>query len=260
MAVKKQKSDEIPEAKIRQVIWMLKTGKTKKACCEHLGIAYNTKRLTTIIDDFNSKEERTKELKAKAKTKVFSEEEKKAFARDYQNGESISSIAERNYISSQKVKSFLIEVGVPIRARKKNGPAQTDHVVQDLDIKFKSGDKVFYGPENCFAIIEKVFDEDYIDYLKSGNQKYVELYPFKEDKFGRAGKYSAPALDVHYQIYWILEDGSQWKLESLKNHLRHVESMIESYGRESYTVWVDGDHKYCKMFVPRHDLFPVISK
>ena len=41
MAVKK----EIPEAKIRQVIWMLKVGKTKKACCEHLGIAYNTKSM-----------------------------------------------------------------------------------------------------------------------------------------------------------------------------------------------------------------------
>ena len=48
MAVKK----EIPESKIRQVIWMLKAGKTKKACCEHLGIAYNTKRLDTIITEF----------------------------------------------------------------------------------------------------------------------------------------------------------------------------------------------------------------
>ena len=44
---------EIPEAKIRQAIWMLKVNKTKKQVCEHLGIAYNTKRLDTIINDFH---------------------------------------------------------------------------------------------------------------------------------------------------------------------------------------------------------------
>ena len=39
----------ISEAKIRQAIWMLKAKKTKKQVCEHLGIAYNTKRLDNII-------------------------------------------------------------------------------------------------------------------------------------------------------------------------------------------------------------------
>ena len=43
------KSTEIPEAKIRQAIWMIKSKKTKKSICEHLGIAYNTKRLDSII-------------------------------------------------------------------------------------------------------------------------------------------------------------------------------------------------------------------
>ena len=45
------KSPTIPEAKIRQAIWMLKKGKSKKDCCLHLGISYNTKRLDTIIKD-----------------------------------------------------------------------------------------------------------------------------------------------------------------------------------------------------------------
>jgi hypothetical protein len=263
MAAKKEslaKKDELTEAKIRQVIWMLKVGKTKKACCEHLGISYNTKRLDSIIEEFNQKIERTKELKATAKNKEFSQNEKIQIAKDYQNGESISAIAERNYISSQKVKSFLLEIGVPIRSRKKNGEAKTDHVTQDLDVKFVKGDRVFYAPENSFAVIDKVFDEDYIEYLRSGNQKYVQLCEFKEDKFGRHGKYSSPALDVHYQIYWILEDGSQWKLESLKHHINHIESMIEEYGRESYGIWVDGEHSYTKLFVPRHQLFPVLTK
>ena len=54
---------EITEAKIRQAIWMLKAKKTKKAVCEHLGIAYNTKRLDQIIKDFHEKLEREAELK-----------------------------------------------------------------------------------------------------------------------------------------------------------------------------------------------------
>jgi hypothetical protein len=58
-----QKPTEISEAKIRQAIWMIKAKKTKKAVCEHLGIAYNTKRLDAIIQEFHDKQEREAELK-----------------------------------------------------------------------------------------------------------------------------------------------------------------------------------------------------
>ena len=43
------KSPTIPEAKIRQAIWMLKKGKTKKAVCDHVGMAYSPKRLDTPV-------------------------------------------------------------------------------------------------------------------------------------------------------------------------------------------------------------------
>ena len=49
---------EIQESKIRQAIWMLKVNKTKKQVCEHLGIAYNTKRLDTLIQDFHDRNTR----------------------------------------------------------------------------------------------------------------------------------------------------------------------------------------------------------
>ena len=64
---------DISETKIRQAIWMQKAGKTKKSICEHLGIAYNTKRLDTIIQDFKDKEVRQAELKKKARAKVLTE-------------------------------------------------------------------------------------------------------------------------------------------------------------------------------------------
>lgn len=254
-AIKKETSTEISEAKIRQAIWMLKANKTKKAVCEHLGIAYNTTRLTKIIDDFKAREAREKELKEKAKTLEITPAIKKDIVSSYINGEAQSSIASRYYISPQKVKAVLIEMNVPIRARAKNAAAKTEHIVQDLDIKFRPQDKVFYGPENAFAIILNVNDEEYADKLRQGRQRWVELYPWTEKS-----RHPEPVLDVHYQIYWELEDGSSWKLSALKNHIKRVENLIAETGRETYDVWLDSDHGFRKHFVPRSDLFPVVYK
>jgi hypothetical protein len=247
--------EEIPEAKIRQVIWMLKAGKTKKVCCEHLGIAYNTTRLNKIIEDFKAKEQRAKELKEKAKTMEITPAIRKDIANSYSNGEAQSAIAARYYISPQRVKTILMEMNVPIRARAKNAPAKTEHIVQDLDIKFAVGDRVFYGPENSFAYITTVYDEEYSEKLRQGKQRWIELRPWTEKS-----RHPEPVLDVHYQIYWELEDGSQWKLESLKAHIKRVEQQIAETGRETYGVYLDSDHSFTKLFVPRADLFPVVYK
>jgi hypothetical protein len=247
--------EEIPEAKIRNAIWYLKTGKTKKFVCEFLGIAYNTTRLTKIIEDFRAREERLKQLKEEAKTKEITAEIKKDMAVSYANGEAQTAIAARYYISPQKVKSILMDMNVPIRARAKNAPAKTEHIVQDLDVKFSVGDKVFYGIENSFAIIREVYDEEYAEKLRQGRQRWVELYPWTEKSI-----HPEPRIDMHYQIYWELEDGSQWKLESLKSHIKRVETLIEETGRETYSVGIDSDHAFNKLFVPRSDLFPVVYK
>ena len=97
------KSPTIPEAKIRQAIWMLKKGKTKKVVCDHVGMAYSPKRLDTLIEDFHKRIEREKQLKAKARFKKFSESEKKSMADDYLKGDCLSAIAYRNFISRQRV-------------------------------------------------------------------------------------------------------------------------------------------------------------
>ena len=65
------KATGISEAKIRQAIWMLKAKKTKQQVCEHLGIAYNTKSLDNIIQEFHNNIEREAELKKKARLKKF---------------------------------------------------------------------------------------------------------------------------------------------------------------------------------------------
>ena len=247
---------EISEAKIRQVIWMLKTGKTKKACCEHLGIAYNTKKLDTIVEDFHKRIEREAELKKAAKTKIFTQKEKEAIAKQYLSGESQSTLAEQYFISPQRIKNILMETNTPIRGRGKNSEAKVDHIVQDLETKFKAGDKVFLAKYNCFAIVHSVFDEDYIEYLESGRQKYIETYPFKPNKFGMSGRFSEPTEGVHYEIYWLLDNGDEMKMSAMQQQRTRIMKTIEETGREYYSVWrSDGDN--CFYYVNRDELYPV---
>ena len=252
----KAPTQDIPEAKIRNAIWYLKTGKTKKFVCEFIGIAYNTKKLDSLIEEFHRKNEREAELKKAAKTKVFTQKEKESIAKQYLAGEAQSTLAKQYYISPQRIKTILMEMNTPIRGRGKNSEAKVDHIVQDLEVKFKPGDKVFLAKYNCFAVVHQVFDEEYIEYLESGRQRYVELHPFKPNKYGMAGLYSEPQIGIHYEIYWVLEDGTEMKMQAMRAQRSKVMKIIEETGREYYTVWRD-DGDNCFLYAMRDELYPV---
>jgi len=252
----KAPAQEISEAKIRNAIWYLKNGKTKKFVCEFLGMAYNTKKLDSLIDEFHKKNEREAELKKAAKTKVFTQKEKQAIASQYLAGEAQSNLAKQYFISPQRIKNILIEMNTPIRGRGKNSEAKVDHIVQDLEIKFKAGDKVFLARYNCFALIHQVYDEEYVEYLENGRQRYVDTYPFKPNKYGMSGKFSEPQEGVHYEIYWVLEDGTEFKLSAMKAIRNRIMNKIEETGREYYSVWRD-DEDNCFLYAMRDELYPV---
>ena len=247
--------EQIPEAKIRQAIWMLKTNKTKKSVCEHLGIAYNVKKLEKIIEEFRIAEARELELRQKNKNTELSEQTKKTIATQYLNGTTQSELAKQFYISTARVKKVILEYGVPIRARAKKGVANTQHITQNLDIKFKVGERVFYAAENAFATITTVFDEEYAEYCRLGRQRWVELVPWTNKSI-----HSEPVQGIHYEIYYELQDASTWKLENLKSHIKRIEDLIADTGRETYAIQIEGEFSYKKLFVFRSDLFPVMCK
>jgi hypothetical protein len=248
---------EIPEAKIRQVIWMQKQKKTKKDCCEHLGIAYNTKRLEKIIEDFRAGEDRVKRLKAAAKTKILTKSEKENIAKEYLNGATQSGIAADYFISPQRIKKILIETGTPIRGRGKNSAPTVDHIVQDLEVKFTKKERVFIAKHNCFGTVMEVYDEDYLEYLETGRQRYVDIREFKPNpKTGMAGKFYEPEQGVHFEIYWSFSGGEELKMRSMLEQRSRINKVLEDTGREHYLVWREDDYKGF-MYLCRDDLYPV---
>lgn len=248
---------EISEAKIRNSIWYLKTGKTKKFVCDYLGISYNVKKLDSIIEDFHKKNEREAELKKASKVKVFTQQEKEAIVKDYLAGEAQSALAKQYYISVQRLKNILLESGAPIRGRGKNSTAKVDHIIQDLEVKFTKGDKVFCSKLNCFGTVTEVYDEEYLEYLESGRQRYVETYPFKPNpKTGMSGKYSEPTEGIHYEIYYAFPDGNEMKKSAVINLRDRTINNLEKTGRETYTIWRTDEYS-CFYSAHRNELYPV---
>ena len=196
---------EISETKIRQAIWMLKTNKTKKSICEHLGIGYNTKRLEALITEFREKQDRVANLKKKARATPLTQDDKDNIISSYEEGESMVTIAERLYLTSPRIKEILLTHGVPIRSRKKRGAAQVNHIVQDLEVKFKENDKVFVYATSEFGIIDTVFDEEWIEYHSENYRaRYVELNPLADARKKWGNDYEGKE-DIHWNIYcfWV---------------------------------------------------------
>jgi len=251
---RKTKKLEISEAKIRQAIWYLKKKKTKKFVCEHLGIKYNTKRLDSIIKEFNEGLARDKRLKAAAKVKVFSNAEINSIIKEYLNGGTQTGIAKEWYISAARVKKILVENNVPIRARGKNKKATVAHIVQDLDVQFNNNDRVFIAKYNCFGVIKQIYDEKYVEYLERGTQRYVELTKFIRGR----NNYLEPKIGIHYEIYWVLEDGKEMKMSAVNRLRNNILAILEDTGREYYLVWRDDDYAG-NYYLSREQLYPVVQ-
>ena len=239
------KAVEIKEDKIRHVIWMLKIGKTKKDCCTHLGINYNTKRLAKIVDDFKEKEERIKELKLKNRKKVFTEDEKTSICNSYLNGESQAGIARLRFVSPQRIKAILEERKIPIRSKSK-AASKMPQAVQDLSKEIKIGDKVFIERRNFFATVSEIYDKSYLEKLEKGKLVRVDLKSASNKEREREG--------IHYTLNVVLDNKRQINLRSAQDTRSRILKTLEKKEKILYKVNRDDEFagQYC---FPREDLF-----
>lgn len=267
MAVK----NEISEAKIRNCVWMLRNKKTKKACCAYLGIGYNTKKLATILEDFQNKESRIKELRAKVSKAPISDSTRKDIINSYLQKEAMSKIGERHFISAPRVKKVLLEAKIPIRGRGKKTPAKIDHINEDYDKRLEIGERIyipgrhpdeFINPNrakiqlvNVYGIVRKRFDEEYLEELSNGYRKAVYNKHIKvTEEYGEIE-------GIHFSVYWYLENGTQWGMaNAFQHHYTTIENSIMETGRESYEIWIDDPKVAAFYTVKREELMRVINE
>ena len=88
---------------------------TKKDACQMLGMAYNTTRLATILDQFKERQRRTAEQRAKLRGKAVTKDEKIFIIQEYLTGSTIDAITKSTYRGVTIIKQVLDEYSVPLR-------------------------------------------------------------------------------------------------------------------------------------------------
>jgi hypothetical protein len=161
MARKKSASEEelMTPANIAKVIRLLEPEQgtkaiTKKDACQMLGMAYNTTRLGTIIDDYKKQQARNAERRAALRGKPASKEDMVYIISEYLSGETVDSISKTTYRSPTFIKGILESNAVPIRV-----PGHTyfdpqlipDGAVRD---RFKIGEVVYSARYDSVARID----------------------------------------------------------------------------------------------------------
>lgn len=124
MATKKRSELEeelMTDANIARVIKLLEPVEpdakpiTKKDACQILGMAYNTTRLATIIEQFKTRQKRTAERKAQLRGKPVTSDEVQYIISEYLEGEPVDAISKATYRSTAIVKKVLEDNHVPLR-------------------------------------------------------------------------------------------------------------------------------------------------
>lgn len=163
MATKKRtqaEQDKMTDANIQRVINLLDPKQeeakpiTKKEACNILGMAYNTTRLASVIEEYQAKKKRIAEKRGEKRGKPAQAEEVDYVIKAYLQGEPLDAISERIYRSSQFVKNILEKHAVPLR----NSPHSyfNPQLVPDGAVcdSFAVGEKVYSMRYDSLAVID----------------------------------------------------------------------------------------------------------
>lgn len=195
MATKKRSELEtelMTPANISRVIRLLEPQEegqkpiTKKDACQILGMAYNTTRLGTIIDEFKKSQARDAQRRAELRGKPASQEDVVYIISEYLAGETVDAISKMTYRSPTFIKNILEKYSVPIRV-----PGSTyfkpelvpDGAQRD---RFKVGEVVYSTKYDSTAIIE----------VEKLTDKYGYIYRI----FLLSDKWLQSAWQEHYEL------------------------------------------------------------
>lgn len=167
--VKKKSYENLTSGNIQRVIEALRQESpiTKKEACEMLNIAYNTTRLTRILEDFEQQQAYVKKRKQYNRGRPASQAEIQDAVLSYLQGDNISDISKSMYRSALFIKNLLERIGVPQRPSSLDERVQNAYLPEEcVSDDFDVGEKVWSAGYHAPAVVEKRLDD----------KKYIELY------------------------------------------------------------------------------------
>ena len=169
--VKKKEHENLTLANIEKVIALLNPCPTstankpitKKEACDILNIAYNTNRLSSIIEEHKEQKAYTKKRKAGLRGRPASNEEIATAVTGFLEGDNFTDISRRLFRSVGFVRAILEKVGVPERPANK-GERSIQHYFPDecVSMDFKPGEIAWSSIYHSTVTVIKQFTN--IDY------------------------------------------------------------------------------------------------
>lgn len=173
----RRKHVEISDEQYEKVITHLDGGGTKKAACEMVGIAYNTKRLDNLIKEWLYKKEYSKTMRAKKRKEAVTEVEVAGMITDYLAGCSLSQLSDTYYRSINMIRYHLDKHGAMLRVQKVidplNPPLLPEECVSD---SFSEGEYVWSAKYNCVAKVMGFYKNAYRIVTMGGEEHRFQAY------------------------------------------------------------------------------------
>lgn len=166
--VKKKEGENLTDSYIERVINLLEAEKpiTKKEACEVLNIAYNTTRLTKIINEYKENQENDKKRRAANRGKPATDHEIQIIIEGYLEGDSIAEIGSILYRPSSFVKKVIEDIGVPEKSASYLEPSIIPE--QCVSDNFEFGQIAWSARYSAMVIILDCYPAN----SKNNNQEY----------------------------------------------------------------------------------------
>jgi len=166
-------SDDVYEA----VVAHLEGKGTKKAACEMLGIAYNVKRLDSLIEDWTGRKEQSKIMRAKKRKEAVTTSEAASIITDYLSGSSIVELSESYYRSPTIIKYQLEKYGATLRSVGVVDPLMPPLLPEQcIADSFEIGEYVWSAKYDCVAKVAGTYKGAYRIITMGGEAHRFQAY------------------------------------------------------------------------------------
>lgn len=217
--VRKQANEQLSDQNLERVIALLEAEKpiTKKDACAMLHIAYNTTRLTKIIDEYKANIKQRAEMRKRFRNKPLEKGDLKLIVSSYLAGDSLADISDNIFRSVALVKRTLIRLHIPLRDSSIDYWHPVEVPLEAMQDDYVKDDLVFSARYNQPAcIMKKLKEEIYRIWLYKDQQFAIQ--PFYELSDLRHVQHDLdvsiedmPADEIKHLIYTALSNAKKAK-------------------------------------------------